>query len=130
MDAPGRGRDQWHSGGCRVRACGGLRYCDRRAVHALYPGVYGGRSVAGRIVHLVSAEADWPRRAKELMLTNWMLSADEACEMGVIDRVVPDNDLYDAAMEQAKIFAAADLPRAERQSACCRKSRMPGWKPR
>ena len=46
------------------------------------------------------------RRAKELMLTNRMLSADEACEMGVIDRVVPDDDLYDAAMEQAKIFAA------------------------
>ena len=46
------------------------------------------------------------RRAKELMLTNRMLSADEACEMGVIDRVVPDDDLYDAALEQAKIFAA------------------------
>ncbi len=46
------------------------------------------------------------RRAKELMLTNRMLSADEACEMGVIDRVVPDDDLNDAAMEQAKIFAA------------------------
>ena len=40
------------------------------------------------------------------MLTNRMLSAEEACEMGIIDRVVPDDDLYDAAMEQAKIFAA------------------------
>ena len=46
------------------------------------------------------------RRARELMLTNRMLSADEACEMGVVDRVVPDDELLDAAMAQAAIFAA------------------------
>ena len=46
------------------------------------------------------------RRAKELMLTNRMLSAEEAREMGVIDQVVPDDDLQDEAMAQAKAFAA------------------------
>lgn len=46
------------------------------------------------------------RRARELMLTNRMLSAGEAREMGVIDRVVPDDELQDAAMQQAKAFAA------------------------
>jgi len=35
-----------------------------------------------------------------------MLSADEACEMGVVDRVVPDDELQDAALAQAAIFAA------------------------
>ncbi|MGB0632122.1 MAG: enoyl-CoA hydratase/isomerase family protein [Alphaproteobacteria bacterium] len=46
------------------------------------------------------------RRARELMLTNRMLSAEEACEMGVIDRVVPDEELANEAMAQAKAFAA------------------------
>lgn len=46
------------------------------------------------------------RRAKELMLTNRMLSAEEAREMGVIDQVVPDDDLQNEAMAQAKAFAA------------------------
>lgn len=46
------------------------------------------------------------RRARDLMLTNRMLSADEALEMGVIDRVVPDDELMDAAMAQATAFAA------------------------
>ena len=46
------------------------------------------------------------RRAKELMLTNRMRTAEEAREMGVIDRVVPDETLEDEAMAQAKFFAA------------------------
>jgi len=46
------------------------------------------------------------RRARELMLTNRMLNADEACEMGIIDRVVADDALQDEAMAQAKAFAA------------------------
>ena len=33
------------------------------------------------------------RRARELMLTNRMLGANEAQQMGIIDRVVPDEDL-------------------------------------
>ena len=36
------------------------------------------------------------RRARELMLTNRMLSADEARDMGIIDRVVPAADFADA----------------------------------
>lgn len=46
------------------------------------------------------------RRARELMLTNRMLSADEAQQMGIVDRVVADEDLLDDAMAQAKAFAA------------------------
>ena len=46
------------------------------------------------------------RRAKELMLTNRMLSADEASRDGRHRPSGPDDDLYDAALEQAKIFAA------------------------
>ena len=46
------------------------------------------------------------RRARELMLTNRMLGAEEAREMGIVDRVTPDADLQDEAMAQARAFAA------------------------
>ncbi|MAI49810.1 MAG: enoyl-CoA hydratase [Rhodospirillaceae bacterium] len=46
------------------------------------------------------------RRARELMLTNRILSAEEAQQMGIIDRVVTDSDLETEAMAQAKAFAA------------------------
>lgn len=46
------------------------------------------------------------RRAKELMLTNRVLSAAEAEAYDIVDKVVPDAELFDAAEAQAKAFAA------------------------
>ena len=45
------------------------------------------------------------RRAKELALTNRMLSAAEAMETGIVDRVVPDSKLMAEAEKQARAFA-------------------------
>ena len=45
------------------------------------------------------------RRAKELALTNRMLGAAEAMELGIVDRVVPDDDLMAEAEKQARAFA-------------------------
>jgi 2-(1,2-epoxy-1,2-dihydrophenyl)acetyl-CoA isomerase len=45
------------------------------------------------------------RRTQELMLTNRRLSAAEALEWGMVNRVVPDGELLDQAMELAKGFA-------------------------
>lgn len=45
------------------------------------------------------------RRARELMLTNRLLKADEALEWGVVNRVVPDESLMDEAMALAKKIA-------------------------
>ncbi len=46
------------------------------------------------------------RRARELMLTNRTLSAEEARDIGIIDRVVDDQELGAEALKQAEAFAA------------------------
>ena len=46
------------------------------------------------------------RRAKELMLTNRVLSAEEAYSLGMIDSVVDDAELMDTALKQAREFAS------------------------
>lgn len=46
------------------------------------------------------------RRAMELMLTNRRLSAAEALEWGLINEVVPDDELHDRAMELAGVLGA------------------------
>lgn len=45
------------------------------------------------------------RRAKELMLTNRLLTADEALGYNMIDRVIQDDELMAEAEKQAKAFA-------------------------
>lgn len=44
-------------------------------------------------------------RAKELQMTNRMLTAEEACDWGMVSRVVPHDDLMDEAMKMARKFA-------------------------
>jgi 2-(1,2-epoxy-1,2-dihydrophenyl)acetyl-CoA isomerase len=45
-------------------------------------------------------------RAKELLLTNRLLSAQEACDWGMVTRVVPAETLTDEARKLATTFAA------------------------
>lgn len=44
------------------------------------------------------------RKAQELMLTNRTLTAREACDWGLISKVVPDEDLQEASWTLAKQF--------------------------
>lgn len=46
------------------------------------------------------------RRARELMLTNRVLKANEALEWGVVNQVVPDDQVMDEAMQLAKKLAS------------------------
>ena len=46
------------------------------------------------------------RKAQELMLTNRMLTAREACDWGLITRVVADDELQSASLTLATQFAA------------------------
>lgn len=45
-------------------------------------------------------------RTKELMLTNRILTADEALDWGLVNRVVDDADVIDASLELARMLAA------------------------
>jgi 2-(1,2-epoxy-1,2-dihydrophenyl)acetyl-CoA isomerase len=45
-------------------------------------------------------------RAKELLLTNRLLTADEACSWGIVNRVVAADDLMGEADKLARTFAA------------------------
>ncbi|GAA1278738.1 enoyl-CoA hydratase [Pseudonocardia aurantiaca] len=47
------------------------------------------------------------RRAKELLFINRPLAADEACDLGVVGRVVPGEDLLDTGTEIARTIAKA-----------------------
>ena len=51
------------------------------------------------------ARAVGMRRAKEMSLLNTVLSADQALEWGLVNQVVPDEDLMGAAMTMAKKLA-------------------------
>jgi enoyl-CoA hydratase/carnithine racemase len=46
-----------------------------------------------------------PAKARELVLTGRLLSAQEACEWGIVNRVVPDAELIDAGIELANGIA-------------------------
>ena len=46
------------------------------------------------------------RRAKELMLTNRLLTAAEAADYDIVDRVVPDDQLMEEAEKQVRAFAS------------------------
>jgi enoyl-CoA hydratase/carnithine racemase len=47
-----------------------------------------------------------PPKARELLFTGKLLSADEACEWGLVNKVVPDDQLMDAGLEFANMVAS------------------------
>jgi enoyl-CoA hydratase len=47
-----------------------------------------------------------PAKAKDLVFSGRMVSAAEALELGLVDHVVPDSDVYQAAVDMVKRYAA------------------------
>ncbi|HZV25364.1 MAG TPA: enoyl-CoA hydratase-related protein, partial [Acidothermaceae bacterium] len=64
-------------------------------------GVIPGAGGTQRLARLVG-----PARAKELVFTGRMVAADEAMRIGLVDRVLPSESVYEEAVAWAAQFAA------------------------
>ena len=64
-------------------------------------GVIPGAGGTQRLPRLIG-----PARAKDIVYTGRFVAAQEAVAIGLADRVVPDSDVYEAAVELASRFAA------------------------
>ncbi|HWG94437.1 MAG TPA: enoyl-CoA hydratase-related protein [Mycobacteriales bacterium] len=73
----------------------------RVGVPEILLGVMPGAGGTQRLPRLVG-----PAKAKELIFTGRHVKADEALQLGIADRVVPDDQVYAAASEMAARFAA------------------------
>ena len=87
-------------GGCELALCADIRVAGERAklgqpeiLLGLIPGAGGTQ----RLARLVG-----PAKAKDMIFTGRQVKAQEALEMGLVDRIVPDEEVY----EQARSWAA------------------------
>jgi enoyl-CoA hydratase/carnithine racemase len=90
-------------GGCELALCCDLRVAGEKAKLGqpeIQLGIIPGAGGTQRLPRLVG-----PARAKELIYTGRFVSADEALHIGLVDRVVPDDEVYSAAMDMAEQFA-------------------------
>lgn len=90
-------------GGCELALCADYRIAGENAklgqpeiLLGLIPGA-GGTQRLSRLVG--------PSRAKDLIFTGRMVKADEALVLGLVDRVVPADEVYTAAHEWAARLA-------------------------
>jgi enoyl-CoA hydratase/carnithine racemase len=63
-------------------------------------GVIPGAGGTQRLTRLVG-----PAKAKDLVFSGRHVAADEALALGIADRVVPDGEVYDTALELARSYA-------------------------
>lgn len=91
-------------GGCELALCADLRVAGERATLGqpeVLLGVIPGLGGSQRLPRLIG-----PSRAKDLILTGRYVGAQEAAAMGLVDRVVPDDEVLEAALALARGFAA------------------------
>jgi enoyl-CoA hydratase/carnithine racemase len=91
-------------GGCELALACDFRVCaddSRLGQPEILLGVIPGAGGTQRLPRLVGVA-----RAKELVFSGRMVSADEALRIGLADRVVPSEEVIGAAQELAQHFAA------------------------
>jgi enoyl-CoA hydratase/carnithine racemase len=89
-------------GGCELALCADFRVCGDNAKLGqpeILLGVIPGAGGTQRLPRLVG-----PARAKEMIFSGRFVDADEALRIGLVDRVVPADDVYTAAREMAARF--------------------------
>ncbi len=91
-------------GGCELALCADVRIAADDATLGqpeILLGIIPGAGGTQRLTRLVG-----PSRAKDLIFTGRFVKADEALAIGLVDRVVAPDAVYDEALAWAKQFAA------------------------
>jgi len=89
-------------GGCELALCADFRVCGDNAKLGqpeILLGVIPGAGGTQRLPRLVG-----PSRAKDIIFSGRFVAADEALRIGLVDRVVPADEVYAAAREMASRF--------------------------
>ena len=92
-------------GGCELALCADVRFAADNAVLGqpeILLGIIPGAGGTQRLTRLVG-----PSRAKDLIFTGRFVKADEALTIGLVDRVVAPEAVYDEALTWARQFAGA-----------------------
>jgi enoyl-CoA hydratase/carnithine racemase len=90
-------------GGCELSLCADRRVAGEKArlgQPEILLGVIPGAGGTQRLARLVG-----PAKAKDLCFTGRFVGAEEALRIGLVDEVVPDDEVYDAARRWAEQFA-------------------------
>jgi len=103
-------------GGLELTLCADFRVCGESATFGLPEmllGIIPGAGGTQRLPRLIG-----PARAKNLIYTGRHVGAEEALRIGLVDRVVADGEVYDAATRLAAGFCAgpAQALRAAKQA--------------
>jgi len=89
-------------GGCELALCADVRIAATNAKLGqpeILLGVIPGAGGTQRLSRLVG-----PAKAKDIVFTGRFVGAEEALGMGLVDKVVPPEEVYDAAVEWASTF--------------------------
>ncbi len=92
-------------GGCELTLACDLRIAADNATFGqpeILLGIIPGAGGTQRLARLIG-----PSRAKDLIFTGRFVKADEALAIGLVDRVVPAESVYDEALAWAKQFGGA-----------------------
>lgn len=92
-----------YGGGCEITAALDFAYASDNARFALTEVTLGIMPGAGGTQNLPRAVGE--RRAKEIILTGLPFTAQEACDWGLINRVLPQGELLDATLATARRIA-------------------------
>lgn len=92
-------------GGCELALCADVRIAADDATLGqpeILLGIIPGAGGTQRLARLVG-----PSKAKDLIFTGRFVKADEALAIGLVDRLVPAAEVYDAAVAWARQFTGA-----------------------
>jgi enoyl-CoA hydratase/carnithine racemase len=92
-------------GGCELALCADVRFAADNAVLGqpeILLGIIPGAGGTQRLTRLVG-----PSKAKDLVFSGRFVPAEEALAIGLVDRVLPADQVYDEAVAWARQFAGA-----------------------